>query len=121
MYKPLGIINTFFFPQLLPANEMVPSSRQEDVLNQNLTQPVIPNSFRPNFVVNSPTLGSPNFVCPNGNMGSPFGSQTLTLSGPTLSSGSLATSTLHRTKGKGNARRREHVLAENLPGPESCV
>lgn len=68
---------------------------------------------------NSPTLGSPNFVCPNGNVG--FGSQTLTLSGPTLSSGSIATSTLHRTKGKGNARRREHVLAENLPGPESCV
>lgn len=99
---------------------MVPSSRQEDVLNQNL--PALGNNFRPSFVVtNSPTLGSPNFVCPNGNLGSPFGSQTPTLSGPTLSSGSIATSTLHRTKGKGNARRREHVLAENLPGPESCV
>lgn len=95
-------------------------SRQEDVLNQNMPQ-VIPN-YRPNYVVSdSPTLGSPNFVCPNGNLNSPFGSQSLTLSGPTLSSGSLATSTLHRTKGKGNARRREHVLAENLPGPESCV
>ncbi|XP_045776193.1 hemicentin-1-like [Maniola jurtina] len=102
--------------QLTPGSDMVPSSRQEDVINQNLT-----NNFRPNFVVtNSPTLGSPNFVCPNGNVGSPFGSQTLALSGPTLSSNSLATSTLHR-KGKGNVRRREHVLAENLPGPESCV
>lgn len=99
---------------------MLTSSRQEDVLNQNSTQPVIANNFRPSFIVNSPTLGSPNFVCPNGNVSSPFGSQTMTLTGPTLSSGSIATSTLHR-KGKGNARRREHVLAENLPGPESCV
>ncbi|XP_023954197.2 uncharacterized protein LOC112057866 [Bicyclus anynana] len=104
--------------ELTPGSDMIPSSRQEDVINQNLT-----NNFRPNFVVtNSPTLGSPNFVCPNGNVGSPFGSQSLVLSGPTLSSGSLATSTLHRKgKGNGNVRRREHVLAENLPGPESCV
>ncbi|KAF9823861.1 hypothetical protein SFRURICE_013398, partial [Spodoptera frugiperda] len=103
--------------QLTPNSDLVPS-RQEDVLNQNL-QPLGSN-FRPSYVVtNSPTLGSPNFVCPNGNLSSPFGSQTL--SGPTLSSGSLATSTLHRSKGKGNVRRREHVLAENLPGPESCV
>ncbi|XP_073950535.1 kin of IRRE-like protein 2 isoform X2 [Choristoneura fumiferana] len=108
--------------QLTPGSDMAPSSRQEDVLNQNLAQTALANNFRSNYVVtNSPTLGSPNFVCPNGNIGSPFGSQTLTLSGPTLSSGSLATSTLHRNKGKGNARRREHVLAENLPGPESCV
>ncbi|KAL4709843.1 hypothetical protein ACJJTC_000330 [Scirpophaga incertulas] len=105
--------------QLSPTSELEPNSRQEDVLNQNLP---IGNNFRPNFVVtNSPTLGSPNFVCPNGNVGSPFGSQTLAMSGPTLSSNSITTSTLHRTKGKGNARRREHVLAENLPGPESCV
>ncbi|CAG9789231.1 unnamed protein product [Diatraea saccharalis] len=104
--------------QLTPGSDMAPSNRQEDVLNQNLP---LGNNFRPNFVVtNSPTLGSPNFVCPNGNIGSPFGSQTLTMSGPTLSSGSIATSTLHRAKGKGT-RRREHVLAENLPGPESCV
>ncbi|CAH2257059.1 jg11930 [Pararge aegeria aegeria] len=104
--------------QLTPGSDMMPSSRQEDVINQNIT-----NNFRPNFgVTNSPTLGSPNFVCPNGNVGSPFGSQTLALSGPTLSSSSLATSTLHRKgKGNGNVRRREHVLAENLPGPESCV
>ncbi|KAG6463059.1 hypothetical protein O3G_MSEX013636 [Manduca sexta] len=109
--------------QLTPGSDVVPSNRQEDLLNQNLPEPgVASNNFRPNYVVtNSPTLGSPNFVCPNGNLGSPFGSQTLTLSGPTLSSGSLATSTLHRNKGKGNVRRREHVLAENLPGPESCV
>lgn len=106
--------------QLTPGD--LASNRQEDVINQNLSQPILTSNFRPNFVVtNSPTLGSPNFVCPNGNVGSPFGSQTLALSGPTLSSGSLATSTLHRTKGKGNVRRREHVLAENLPGPESCV
>ncbi|CAH0594175.1 unnamed protein product [Chrysodeixis includens] len=105
--------------QLTPNSDLVPS-RQEDVLNQNLQ--AVGNNFRPSYVVtNSPTLGSPNFVCPNGNLSSPFGSQSLTLSGPTLSSGSLATSTLHRTKGKGNVRRREHVLAENLPGPESCV
>ncbi|XP_041969072.1 nephrin-like [Aricia agestis] len=91
---------------------------QEDAINQNLVQPILTSNFRPNYVVNSPTLGSPNFVCPNGNAGSPFGSQTLT--GPSLSSSSLATSTLHR-KGKSNVRRREHVLAENLPGPESCV
>ncbi|KAL0819742.1 hypothetical protein ABMA28_007790, partial [Loxostege sticticalis] len=103
--------------QLTPASDIEPNSRQEDVLNQNMN---IGSNFRPNYAMsNSPTLGSPNFVCPNGNVG--FGSQTLTLSGPTLSSGSIATSTLHRTKGKGNARRREHVLAENLPGPESCV
>ncbi|KAJ0173701.1 hypothetical protein K1T71_010850 [Dendrolimus kikuchii] len=107
--------------QLTPGSDMTPHSRQEDVLNQNLPQPLASSNFRPNYVANSPTLGSPNFVCPNGNVVSPFGSQTLALTGPTLSSGSLATSTLHRTKGKGNARRREHVLAENLPGPESCV
>lgn len=89
-------------------------------MNQNLAQPILSNNFRPNYISNSPTLGSPNFVCPNGNVGSPFGSQSICLTGPTLSSGSLATSTLHR-KGKGNVRRREHVLAENLPGPESCV
>lgn len=107
--------------QLTPNSDTVTNSRQEDILNQNM-QPVIANNLRPNYVVsNSPTLGSLNFVCPNGNVVSPFGSQTLTLSGPTLSSGSLATSTLHRTKGKGNVRRREHVLAESLPGPESCV
>lgn len=100
---------------------MISHSRQEDVLNQNLPQPIASSNFRPNYVANSPTLGSPNFVCPNGNVVSPFGSQSLALNGPTLSSGSLATSTLHRTKGKGNVRRREHVLAENLPGPESCV
>lgn len=101
---------------------MVHNNRKEDVINQNLIQSVIGGTnFRPNYVVtNSPTLGSPNFVCPNGNLNSPFGSQTLTLSGPSLSSGSLATSTLNRTKGK-VVRRREHVLAENLPGPESCV
>ncbi|XP_072929973.1 neural cell adhesion molecule 1-like [Epargyreus clarus] len=105
--------------QLTPGSDMVPSSRQ-DIINDNIQQQVQPN-YRSNYVVsNSPTLGSPNFVCPNGNIGSPFGSQSLTLSGPTLSSGSLATSTLHR-KGKSNVRRREHVLAENLPGPESCV
>ncbi|KOB70398.1 Turtle-like protein A [Operophtera brumata] len=110
--------------QLTPGSDLVSNThcRQEDVLNQNLGQPVISANFRPNYIVSdSPTLGSPNFVCPNGNLNSPFGSQSLTLSGPTLSSGSLATSTLHRTKGKGNTRRREHVLAENLPGPESCV
>lgn len=90
---------------------------QEDILNQNLAgQPITVNNFAGNF---SPTLGSPNFVCPNGNVESPFGSQSLGLTGPTLSSGSLAASTLHRTKGK--ARRREHVIAENVPGPESCV
>ncbi|XP_028164652.1 hemicentin-1-like, partial [Ostrinia furnacalis] len=105
--------------QLTPGSDIEPSSRQEDVLNQNMN--TLGNNFRPNYAMsNSPTLGSPNFVCPNGNVGT-FGSQNLTLSGPTLSSGSIATSTLHRTKGKGNARRREHVLAENLPGPESCV
>ncbi|XP_045502354.1 hemicentin-1-like [Colias croceus] len=103
--------------QLTPGSDMTPISRQEDAINQNISQPLLANNFRPNL---SPTLGSPNFVCPNGNVGSPFGSQTLALSGPTLSSGSLATSTLHR-KGKTNVRRREHVLAENLPGPESCV
>ncbi|XP_059053190.1 hemicentin-1-like [Achroia grisella] len=121
--EDLALLDTAGRPQqLTPGSDLAPSSRQEDVLNQNIAQTVLGNNFRPNFVVsNSPTLGSPNFVCPNGNVGSPFGSQTLTLSGPTLSSGSLATSTLHRTKGKGNARRREHVLTENLPGPESCV
>ncbi|CAB3246046.1 unnamed protein product [Arctia plantaginis] len=120
--EDLALLDSAGHPQqLTPNSDLVPNSRQEDVLNQNL-QPVIGSNFRPNYVgTNSPTLGSPNFVCPNGNLGSPFGSQTLTLSGPTLSSGSLATSTLHRTKGKGNVRRREHVLAENLPGPESCV
>lgn len=102
--------------QLTPGSDL---TREDDVLNQNMN-PVMSN-FRPDFIVNSPTLGSSNFVCPNGNVGSPFGSQTLTLSGPSMSSGSLATSTLRRTKGKENARRREHVLAENLPGPESCV
>lgn len=109
--------------QLTPRSDLDSSiENQEDLVNQNLAQPIIPNNFRPNYVVtNSPTLGSPNFVCPNGNLGSPFGSQNLGLTGPTLSSNSLATSTLHRTKGKMNVRRREHVLAENLPGPESCV
>ncbi|XP_013192090.2 hemicentin-1 [Amyelois transitella] len=118
--EDLALLDTAGRPQQIsPENDIAPSSIQEDVLNQNLPQ-TLGNNFRPNFVVsNSPTLGSPNFVCPNGNVGSPFGSQSLT--GPTLSSSSLATSTLHRTKGKGNARRREHVLAENLPGPESCV
>lgn len=116
-FKIFNMLITCFLQQLTPNSDLVPS-RQEDVLNQNL-QPLGSN-FRPSYVVtNSPTLGSPNFVCPNGNLSSPFGSQTL--SGPTLSSGSLATSTLHRSKGKGNVRRREHVLAENLPGPESCV
>ncbi|CAG9136310.1 unnamed protein product [Plutella xylostella] len=101
---------------LVSSGELVPRS-QEDILNQNLAgQPITVNNFAGNF---SPTLGSPNFVCPNGNVESPFGSQSLGLTGPTLSSGSLAASTLHRTKGK--ARRREHVIAENVPGPESCV
>ncbi|XP_049877452.1 hemicentin-1-like [Pectinophora gossypiella] len=116
--EDLALLDSAGRPQLSPC-DMVPSSRQEDVLNQNLAHTM---NFRPSYpVTSSPTLGSPNFVCPNGNVSSPLGSQNLTLTGPTLSSGSLATSTLHRTKGKGNARRREHVLAENLPGPESCV
>ncbi|XP_063627872.1 neural cell adhesion molecule 1-like isoform X1 [Cydia splendana] len=120
--EDLALLDSAGHPQQLTPGSDMPSSRQEDVLNQNLAQSALANNFRSNFVVtNSPTLGSPNFVCPNGNVGSPFGSQTLTLSGPTLSSSSLATSTLHRSKGKGNTRRREHVLAENLPGPESCV
>ncbi|CAK1552237.1 unnamed protein product [Leptosia nina] len=117
--EDLALLDTTGQPQqinLSPESDITPH-RQEDLVNQNLTQPLLANNFRPSL---SPTLGSPNFVCPNGNVGSPFGSQTLTLSGPTLSSGSLATSTLHR-KGKSNVRRREHVLAENLPGPESCV
>lgn len=105
------------FLQLTPQSDITTLSRQEDLINQNLTQPLLANNFRHSL---SPTLGSPNFVCPNGNISSPFGSQTLSLSGPTLSSGSLVTSTLHR-KGKSNVRRREHVLAESLPGPESCV
>ncbi|XP_028038629.1 neural cell adhesion molecule 1-like [Bombyx mandarina] len=120
--EDLALLDSAVRPQqLTPGNEVVPNSRQDDVLNQNLPQPIGSNNFRANYGTNSPTLGSPNFVCPNGNLGSPFGSQSLGLSGPTLSSSSLATSTLHRTKGKGNTRRREHVLAENLPGPESCV
>ncbi|KAJ2938742.1 hypothetical protein O0L34_g3355 [Tuta absoluta] len=117
--EDLALLDSAGRPQLSPC-EIVPSSRQEDDLNQSLNHPA--NNYRPAFpVATSPTLGSPNFVCPNGNIGSPLGSQTLTLTGPTLSSGSLATSTLHRTKGKGNIRRREHVIAENVPGPESCV
>ncbi|KAI5643157.1 immunoglobulin domain-containing protein [Phthorimaea operculella] len=116
--EDLALLDSAGRPQLSPC-EIVPSSRQEDALNQNLGHPA--NNYRPFPVATSPTLGSPNFVCPNGNIGSPLGSQTLTLTGPTLSSGSLATSTLHRTKGKGNVRRREHVIAENVPGPESCV
>ncbi|XP_026315160.1 neural cell adhesion molecule 1-like [Hyposmocoma kahamanoa] len=118
--EDLALLDSAGRPQLTSEADMLTSSGQEDVLNQNTAQLAVTNNFRPSFVVNSPTLGSPNFVCPNGNVGSPFGSQTMTLTGPTLSSGSIATSTLHR-KGKGNARRREHVLAENLPGPESCV
>ncbi|XP_047509251.1 synaptogenesis protein syg-2-like isoform X1 [Pieris napi] len=118
--EDLALLDTTVHPHqvnLTPESDITPMGRHEDLMNQNLSQPLLSNSFRPSL---SPTLGSPNFVCPNGNIGSPFGSQTLTLSGPTLSSGSLATSTLHR-KGKSNVRRREHVLAENLPGPESCV
>ncbi|GBP06708.1 hypothetical protein EVAR_72433_1, partial [Eumeta japonica] len=104
----------------LPLLNEASSERQEDALNQNVVAQTVTNNFRPNFVVNnSPTLGSPNFVCPNGNLSSQFGSQSLSLTGPTLSSGSIAASTLR--KGKTNVRRREHVLAENLPGPESCV
>ncbi|PZC75507.1 hypothetical protein B5X24_HaOG206048 [Helicoverpa armigera] len=94
--EDLALLDSTGRPQQLTPNSDLLPSRQEDVLNQNL-QPVIGTNFRPSYVVtNSPTLGSPNFVCPNGNLSSPFGSQTL--SGPTLSSGSLATSTLHRNK-----------------------
>ncbi|XP_047537000.1 synaptogenesis protein syg-2-like [Vanessa atalanta] len=119
--EDLALLDSTGRPTQLASGDMT-NIRQEDAINQNLSQSILTSNFRPNFIVtNSPTLGSPNFVCPNGNVGSPFGSQTLALSGPTLSSGSLATSTLHRTKGKSNVRRREHVLAENLPGPESCV
>ncbi|CAG9565372.1 unnamed protein product [Danaus chrysippus] len=120
--EDLALLDSTGHPQEITGrNDLVHNSRQEDALNQNLSQPILASNFRPNFLVtNSPTLGSPNFVCPNGNIGSPFESQTLTLSGPTLSSSSLSNSTLHR-KSKGNTRRREHVLADNLPGPESCV
>ncbi|XP_050669556.1 hemicentin-1-like [Leptidea sinapis] len=111
--EDLALLDSAGRPQNLTTGCDSASTTEEDVTTQNLS---LSNNFRPNL---SPTLGSPNFVCPNGNMGSPFGSQTLTLSGPTLSSGSLSTSTLR--KGKSNVRRREHVLAENLPGPESCV
>ncbi|VVC94376.1 unnamed protein product [Leptidea sinapis] len=111
--EDLALLDSAGRPQNLTTGCDSASTTEEDVTTQNLS---LSNNFRPNL---SPTLGSPNFVYPNGNMGSPFGSQTLTLSGPTLSSGSLSTSTLR--KGKSNVRRREHVLAENLPGPESCV
>ncbi|KPJ18124.1 Nephrin [Papilio machaon] len=108
--------------QITPNNELVPSNRQEDVINQNI--PIeFSNNYRPSFIAtNSPTLGSPNFVCPNGNGSPTFENHpSMSITGPSLSSGSITSSTLQRNKGKTVPRRREHVLAENLPGPESCV
>ncbi|CAG4932230.1 unnamed protein product [Parnassius apollo] len=107
--------------ELTPVNEIIASSRQEDVINQNLPAE-FQNNYRPNFIAtNSPTLGSPNFVCPNGNISPTIENCTTSLIGPTLSSGSLTSSTLQKAKVKTCARRREHVLPDNLPGPESCV
>ncbi|XP_068619113.1 kin of IRRE-like protein 2 isoform X2 [Battus philenor] len=113
--------STVHSQQLTPDNEIVANNRQEDVINQNLPLD-FSNNYRPNYIAtNSPTLGSPNFVCPNGNGSPSLEHHAMNLTGPTLSSGSLTSSTLQRNKGKNCARRREHVLAENLPGPESCV
>ncbi|KPI92379.1 Protein turtle-like A [Papilio xuthus] len=117
----LAMLDSTIQKQLTPNNELVTSNRQEDVINQNLSME-FSNNYRPSFIAtNSPTLGSPNFVCPNGNGSPTFENHpTISITGPSLSSGSL-TSTLQRNKGKTIPRRREHVLAENLPGPESCV